>query len=177
MLGGRLHELRQLLRRLPSVGLPELLEVVRSTGAQQPVMLGGLDWSRDLRGWLAHLPHDPADALVAANHTYDFSALRPGCRQNLARIARQVPVVTGELGEGDCAPPLHRPLHALGRPPRHLLPRLDLEHRRPLDLPRRPRPDRATTTATRPRTAKGFREHLRVLAKKRARARLRGSPS
>jgi len=86
-----------------SVGLPELLATVRATGAQQPVMLGGLDWSRDLRGWLAHMPEDPAHALVAANHTYDFSLCARGCRKNLASIARQVPVVTGELGEGDCA--------------------------------------------------------------------------
>jgi hypothetical protein len=87
----------------PSVGLPELLTVVRETGAQQPVMLGGLDWARDLRGWLKHRPYDPANALIAANHTYDFSLCDRGCRKNLASIARQVPVVTGELGQAGCA--------------------------------------------------------------------------
>ena len=87
----------------PSVGLPELLEAVRSTGAQQPVMLGGLNWASDLRGWLDHRPADPANALVAANHTYDFTRCDGSCRKTLANIARQVPVVTGELGEGDCA--------------------------------------------------------------------------
>ena len=87
----------------PSVGLPELLAVVRSTGARQPVMLGGLDWSRDLRGWLGHRPVDPARALIAANHTYDFSLCDRICRQTLARISRHVPVVTGELGQGDCS--------------------------------------------------------------------------
>lgn len=85
----------------PSVGLPELLAAVRSTGARQPVMLGGLDWSRDLRGWLGHKPKDPA--LIAANHTYDFSLCDRVCRETLARIARHVPVVTGELGQGDCS--------------------------------------------------------------------------
>ncbi|HEX5713235.1 MAG TPA: glycoside hydrolase family 5 protein [Solirubrobacterales bacterium] len=84
-----------------SVGLPELLKVVRATGARQPVMLGGLDWSRDLRGWLGHKPKDRA--VVAANHTYDFSLCDSVCRQTLARIARHVPVVTGELGQGDCS--------------------------------------------------------------------------
>ncbi len=86
-----------------SVGLPELLAAVRETGAQQPVMLGGLDWSRDLRGWLAHAPDDPADALVASNHTYDFSRCESACRKALTNIARQYPVVTGELGQGGCA--------------------------------------------------------------------------
>lgn len=87
----------------PSVGLPELLMAVRETGAQQPVMLGGLDWARDPRGWLAHMPYDPAHALVAANHTYDFSVCGRRCRKALVNISRQVPVVTGELGESDCA--------------------------------------------------------------------------
>jgi endoglucanase len=85
-----------------AASLPELLAAIRSTGAPQPVMLGGLDWARDLRGWLDYRPADPAHALVAANHTYDFSRCDSPCRKNLASIARRVPVVTGELGEGDC---------------------------------------------------------------------------
>jgi endoglucanase len=87
----------------PSVGLPDLLAAVRSTGAMQPVMLGGLDWANDLRGWLAHEPEDPAHALVASNHTYEFNACGRLCRKSLANIARHVPVVTGELGETDCS--------------------------------------------------------------------------
>ncbi len=86
----------------PSVGLPELLAVVRATGAKQPVMLGGLDWAREMRGWLAHRPKDPAHALVASNHTYEFSVCGPRCRKALVNMARYVPVVTGELGESDC---------------------------------------------------------------------------
>lgn len=85
-----------------ATGLPQLLATVRSTGARQPVLLGGLAWSRDLEGWLEHVPADPAEALVASNHTYDFSACYRRCRANLVRISRRFPVVTGELGEGDC---------------------------------------------------------------------------
>ena len=86
----------------PAVGMQGLVEAVRSTGAQQPLMLGGVNWSSDLRGWLAHRPADPAHALVASNHTYDFTPCDRRCRAALARIARRFPVVTGELGEGDC---------------------------------------------------------------------------
>jgi len=85
-----------------ATGLPQLLEAVRSTGARQPVLLGGLEWAGQLNGWLAHLPADPAHALVAANHTYDYAPCRAECRRRLASIARHVPVVTAELGETDC---------------------------------------------------------------------------
>lgn len=86
----------------PVAGMTELVEAVRSTGARQPLMLSGLNWSSDLRGWLAHRPPDPAHALVASNHTYDFHPCDRRCRDALARIAKHFPVVTGELGEGDC---------------------------------------------------------------------------
>lgn len=85
-----------------AAGMRELVEAVRSTGARQPLMLGGIDWSGDLGGWLAHRPPDPAHALVASNHTYDFTACYRRCRAVLASVAKRVPLVTGELGEGDC---------------------------------------------------------------------------
>jgi hypothetical protein len=86
-----------------AAGMAELVDAVRSTGARQPILLGGVDWSRDLGGWLAHLPSDPAHALVASNHTYDYAVCGAGCRAALARIAAAYPVVSGEIGEGDCA--------------------------------------------------------------------------
>jgi hypothetical protein len=85
-----------------AAGMTELVEAVRQAGARQPVMLGGTEWARDDDGWLAHLPPDPADAEVASNHTYNFAACYSHCRADLARIARSHPVVTGEMGEGDC---------------------------------------------------------------------------
>jgi hypothetical protein len=85
-----------------AVGMRQLVETVRSTGALQPLMLGGVHWARDLSGWLGHLPPDPARALVASNHTYDNSLCKANCRATLARIAKRFPVVTGELGELDC---------------------------------------------------------------------------
>ena len=85
-----------------AAGMAELVDAVRSTGATQPILLGGVDWSRDLSQWLGHLPADPADALVASNHTYDYAICGKGCRATLARIATSHPVVSGEIGEGDC---------------------------------------------------------------------------
>jgi endoglucanase len=86
-----------------AAGMTELVDAVRSTGAEQPILLGGIDWARDLSQWLVHLPTDPAQAIVASNHTYDFAACYAKCRAALAEISRRYPVVSGEIGEGDCA--------------------------------------------------------------------------
>ena len=117
-----------------AVGMSELVAVVRATGARQPILLAGIEWAGELRGWSGHLPEDPADALVASNHTYDFNTCGGGCRNVLARISRHNPVVTGEIGEVDCGRPIHRPIPAVGRPPQHFLPRLGLERRAGMGL-------------------------------------------
>ncbi len=85
-----------------AAGMGELVSAVRSTGAGQPLLLGGVGWSRNLDQWLAHLPPDPRHAEVASNHTYNFAACYSVCRSALTRIARRHPVITGEMGEGDC---------------------------------------------------------------------------
>jgi hypothetical protein len=86
-----------------AVGMRELVEVVRSTGARQPIMLGGLDWASDLSGWRDALPPDPANALVASNHTYEGPTPCYGsCRAVLHEVAKRFPVVSGEIGEDDC---------------------------------------------------------------------------
>jgi hypothetical protein len=72
--------------------MTELVEAVRSTGATQPVMLGGTERARDDDRWLAHLPPDPADAEVASNHTYNFAAcFGRGFRDHLRELARRAP--------------------------------------------------------------------------------------
>jgi hypothetical protein len=80
-----------------------LVDAVRSTGATQPLMLGGVDYARDLSGWLAHRPVDPLGRLVACEHNYGHHlppCLR-GCKAAIARVAASVPVVVGELGQSD----------------------------------------------------------------------------
>jgi hypothetical protein len=88
----------------PAVGMQRLVDVVRATGARQPILVGGLGWSGDLSQWLAYAPKDPRKQLVASFHTYDFS----GCNTaacwdaTVAPVAAKLPVVTGEHGEADC---------------------------------------------------------------------------
>ena len=88
-----------------SAGMQALLDAVRSAGAHQPVLAGGLAWSSDLSGWASHRPIDPQHQVAASFHLYNFA----GCSTQrcwdaqVAPVAAVAPVVTGELGEDDCA--------------------------------------------------------------------------
>ncbi len=95
-----------------AVGMQTLVTAIRSTGASQPIMLGGLDYANDLTGWRAHEPVDPDGALVASFHNYDHGGAPGACdtvtcwNADVAPVAADVPVVTGELDEGyDCVDP------------------------------------------------------------------------
>lgn len=87
-----------------AVGMQEIVDAMRSTGATQPIMLGGLEYSNDLSGWLAHEPDDPEDALVASFHNYTPQECNTeACwDEQVAPVAAAVPVVAGEFGEMDC---------------------------------------------------------------------------
>ncbi|HEX6393634.1 MAG TPA: glycoside hydrolase family 5 protein [Acidimicrobiales bacterium] len=87
-----------------AAGMQTLVDAVRSTGASQPIMIGGLGWAGDLSGWLANKPVDPDNQLAASVHVYNFGGCSASCWDStIAPVARTVPVVTGELGEDDCA--------------------------------------------------------------------------
>jgi endoglucanase len=89
--------------RYQVTGFTQLVEAVRSTGAEQPLLLPGLNWSSQMRGWLKHVPDDPAHAIVAANHTYfKFTDCTRECKKALTNIHKTYPVVTGELGQSNC---------------------------------------------------------------------------
>lgn len=88
-----------------AVGMQKLVDKIRGTGATQPIMAGGLGWAGDLTGWLQWRPSDPAHALVASVHTYNFGGcVTQACWDaQIAPVAASFPVVTGEVGENDCA--------------------------------------------------------------------------
>jgi endoglucanase len=86
-------------------GMQDLVDAVRSTGARQPVIADGLNYSNDLSGWLAHAPVDPLRQLAAGFHTYgDLPCRGRRCWDRVVgRVTGGFPVVTGEVGEFDCA--------------------------------------------------------------------------
>ena len=80
-----------------------LLDAVRATGAEQLVMMGGLDYSNDLSLWRSYRPHDPLCNIAPAYHQYDKGCTNETCWDyRLTEISNTLPLVTGEIGETDC---------------------------------------------------------------------------
>ena len=87
-----------------TAGMQELVDAVRSTGATQPLLIGGVGWAGDPSQWEQHAPVDPLSSLVVSVHNYNFG----GCKDaacwdaTIGPVAATRPVITGELGEDDC---------------------------------------------------------------------------
>jgi len=86
-------------------GMQNMVNAVRSTGADNVLMLGGEEYSNDLTDWLQYEPTDPDGDLVASWHSYNFNTCSSqSCwTSQLAPVIAKVPVVPGEIGENDCA--------------------------------------------------------------------------
>jgi hypothetical protein len=86
-------------------GMQTLVTTVRATGATNILMLGGIEYSNDLSQWLQYEPTDPDKSLVASFHLYNNTICDTATCWNaeVAPVAAKVPVITGELGEGDCS--------------------------------------------------------------------------
>jgi hypothetical protein len=89
----------------PAAGMQTLVTTVRNTGANNLIMLGGVEYSNSLTQWLANKPTDPANNLAASWHSYNFNICSNStCWNNsIAPVMQQVPVIAGEIGENDCA--------------------------------------------------------------------------
>jgi endoglucanase len=88
------------------VGMQYLVDQIRATSATQPILLGGLAYANDLTGWLQYEPHDPLGQLAASFHNYQGQACgNQACWDaQIAPVAAQVPVVTGEFDQDVCKP-------------------------------------------------------------------------
>lgn len=85
-------------------GMQDLVDAVRSTGAKNPIMVGGTHFCNDLDKWLDYVPRDPENRIVASWHNYDTSS----CNNKkcwdavIAPIAQKYSVIVGEIGDTDC---------------------------------------------------------------------------
>lgn len=86
-----------------ALGMQGIVNAIRSTGATNPIMLGGLNWAENLTQFLQYLPNDPQHQLIASYHNYRGPRNTESYWDSvIAVIAQQVPVITGEFGEQDC---------------------------------------------------------------------------
>ena len=100
------------------VGMQTLVDTVREAGADNPLMVGGLDYSDDLSKWLEFEPNDPLNTprgpqIIASFHNYGADNPKgyfchAECWDDyVAPVAAQVPVVTGEFGQDISKNPPH----------------------------------------------------------------------
>jgi hypothetical protein len=98
-----------------TAGFNQLIGVIRAAGAGNLIMATGVNWARDLSGWLAHRPSDPN--VVASWHSYPSAdpSLESECAaawcwdQVIAALAAEVPVVVGETGDSSAGPETYLP--------------------------------------------------------------------
>ncbi|MDA1365683.1 hypothetical protein J2S68_002914 [Glycomyces algeriensis] len=85
-------------------GMQDLVDAVRDTGATNILMISGLEWTNDMREWLAYMPEDPLDNIAASWHAYSFNrCVTESCWDaEIAPLMQEVPVVLGEFGQDDC---------------------------------------------------------------------------
>lgn len=82
-------------------GMQGLLDAVRSTGAKNLVVVGGLDWSYDLSGVLnGHVPQDSkGNGILYACHAYPFKGDSiEQWEAKMAKYTKTLPVVVSEFG-------------------------------------------------------------------------------
>jgi len=59
-------------------GMQQLVNAIRGTGATNVILTSGLDYAKDLSGWLANKPTDPLNQLGAIWHAYPAFNTSPG---------------------------------------------------------------------------------------------------
>jgi endoglucanase len=88
-----------------AVGMKQLLNAVRATGAENVVLVGGVRWAGDLEKWLTHKPVDPLNQMAAVWHAYPKNEKSSLPKYGVAQyqygkdISQLVPVIITETGD------------------------------------------------------------------------------
>ncbi len=85
-----------------TVGMQSLVNTVRATGANNVIMLGGVQYAGTDDQWNTYKPSDPANQLAATIHVYNFGpCTTAACWNSTLADIGGVPLITGEIGEND----------------------------------------------------------------------------
>ena len=100
-------ELREKDTSYRAVGMQELIDKVRSTGAKNVVVVGGLDWGYTLDGAVGeNALHDPdGNGIILDSHVYPWKRLEWDL--DIGGLDREFPILVGEFGHyGNDAKPV-----------------------------------------------------------------------
>ncbi|HSW79991.1 MAG TPA: cellulase family glycosylhydrolase [Candidatus Saccharimonadales bacterium] len=95
-----------------TVGMQQIVNTIRNTGAHNVISLGGLSFSNNLNHFLdndangkPYLPNDPDNQISASFHNYKgWGCGDTSCwDNNIAPVANKMPVITTEFGQHDCS--------------------------------------------------------------------------
>lgn len=105
-------------RQFQAVGMQAMLDAVRSTGATNVVIVGGLNWSYDMSGFLSgyQLVDRGGNGIIYANHPYPFKGdTIERWISKMEAATRKFPVIVSEFGGRDAKdePWIRRMLQAL----------------------------------------------------------------
>lgn len=95
-----------------AAGMQQLVDAIREAGARQLILLGGVQYSNALSGWLEHQPHDALGNIAPAWHIYNFNACsNEGCWSDAPlELSEKLPIVATEIGQDDCSSDFISPL-------------------------------------------------------------------
>jgi endoglucanase len=101
-------------RGLPyqAAGMQELIDAVRDTGAENVILLGGIQYANAFSRFRAYAPNDPLNNLAASWHSYDFMrwADKVAWDAQVAIPTARIPLVASEIGQSDCGTDFLLPL-------------------------------------------------------------------
>jgi endoglucanase len=98
--GGCIQDSQNGPDRYRAVGMQQLVNVVRGTGARNIIVAEGIQYAETIDQWLEYRPYDPDGNLISSVHVYSFNRCSsPACYYgNMKRVAESVPMLIGEFG-------------------------------------------------------------------------------
>jgi hypothetical protein len=96
-----------------AVGTQSLVNTIRATGSTNIIMVAGIQFANIMDQWLAYKPTDPLNQLAASWHSYATQACNNStCWTSAIQpiLAANIPLITGEIGQNDCASTYINPL-------------------------------------------------------------------
>jgi hypothetical protein len=89
-----------------AAGMQSLVNSVRATGATNVILVGGIQWAGTVNQWAKYKPSDPLNNIAVSQHSYPISACASQtCWDGtIAPLAKQYPIVMGEVGTLDGSP-------------------------------------------------------------------------